>query len=91
MDCFRWVKTEDIEQEERGTIWAGWTGLGAAEGGGGRRRSRVVGKWEVKRGGTTSLCILWMRGGSGEGGGDSLDCFGEMGLCFKLAFLVRPK
>jgi hypothetical protein len=40
---------------------------------GGRRREeegRVVGKWEVKRGGTTSLCILWTRGGSGGEGGN---------------------
>ena len=65
-----WEKGEGIKQEEKGTIWSGWKGLGAAEEGGGRRRSRVVGKWEVKRGGTTSLCILWMRGGSGGEGGN---------------------
>jgi len=64
------VKAEGIEKEEREATWAGWKSLGAAEGGGGRRRSRVVGKWEVRRGGTTSLCILWMRGGSGGEGGN---------------------
>jgi hypothetical protein len=46
-------------------------GLGTSRGlaGVGERgsRGRVVGKWEVRHDGTTSLCILWTRGGSGGG------------------------
>ena len=52
-------KAEAIEGKKRETIWAGWRSL-AGTGNGGRRRgnSRVVGKWEVRRDGATSLCIF---------------------------------
>ena len=37
--------------------WPRRRGKGEEEG----MRRREVGKWDVKRDGTTSLCILWMR------------------------------
>lgn len=39
--------------------WNGLVGEGRRGGGGGGRRD--VGKWEFRRDGTMSLCILWMR------------------------------